>query len=442
MDDVINLNEETELVVSGAAIAIFDNSGDAPQKVVNREVREQAASKLIKWGDDNDLPQKILAELKKNSDLAAMLDLQARIMYTGGVDYELMDPITYQPLEKQADAEIEAFLKRNWMYPIQASQDFYKFFNFFPQFTLTNNRRKIKWLVAHPANWCRYALQDSNGKIKKCYVNANFPDAEVNDKETLDLPTIDPILDLPENLQKRNDGPHYIYGLSYPTGETFYSVPIFWGLKEGKWLELANRIPAFKLALMKNQVTVKYLIKFPSTYWAFRYQNWSKMSDLQKKEAKTKEIKTVVDYLQGEENAGKTLTTTTYKEPGRTDYTGIEITPIDDKIKDGVYLEDGVMAHIKFFTALGLDPAILGVVPGKGGSNRSGSDKREAITMYLRLIQMHIDLVLKPYDFVSEYNGWNNDKQLVRWFFREPNLATLDQVTPKKRDLSSSENMD
>lgn len=434
MAEEIVINEGATTMVFEHAIATFETQ--TPRTTVDKDEKNLSAEVIALWGESNNLPDLIIEQIEKNSDLASLLHLQARIMYAGGVDYELLDPTTYKPLEKQVEPEIEAFLKRNWHYPIQACEDFYRFFNFFPQFTVTQNQQKIKWLIAQPANRCRLSKQDSNGNIKRCYINTKWGDSKPEDPDTLKYGVINAITDQPENVKERNDGPHYIYAMSYPQGKTYYAVPNWWALKVSNWLELANKIPAFKLALMKNQMTIKYHLQFPDTHWKFVYPNWDSFDAKTKVEKKEAEVKKIVDLLQGEKNAGKTIVTgyhfdiIQFKE-----YPGVKITAIDDKIKDGMYLEDGVMATVKLFTALGMDPAILGIVPGNGGSNRSGSDKREATMMYTQLIQPHVDMVLKPYDFAADYNGWNNDAQLVRFFFKSAGvLPTLDKVTPAERN--------
>lgn len=409
----------------------------APTKAVNKRILETQAEVIALWGDDNLLPDNILHEIDQNSDLKALLHLQARVMYAGGVEYELMDPRTYKPMENQVHPEIEQFLKRNWHYPIQATEDFYRFDNVFPQFTIVKDRSKIKWLTAHPANFCRYELQNKdNGNIRKVYINADWEHGKPEDAETKRYPLLNPMLQDPEDLRKRKDGPHYIYPLSYPQGTTYYAVPNWWALKKANWLELMNKIPSYKLALMKNQLSMKYHIEFPDTHWDFICPGFDKLDKAKKKEVKEAEVKKIVTLLQGEENAGKTIVTGYHFDKIQfKEYPGIRITVIKDNLKDGAYLEDTVEGVIKMFTSLGLDPSILGIVPGKGGSNRSGSDKREAIMMYTQLIQPHVDMVLRPYEFVADYNGWNNEEHLVRWYFKSAaQIPTLNKVTPNERE--------
>jgi hypothetical protein len=440
MAEEIRIDEHNTVMVFEGAIATFANS-EKPKKPVDELVLSQAAEKIALWGTDNDLPQLIITELDKNSDLKSLLHLQARVMYAGGVRYELQDPTTGKPLEKQKDKDIDNFLKRSWHYPIQASEDFYRFLNFFPQFTVNQEGDKIKWLTAQPANYCRYSIQNKKtGKSDKCYVNTDWSDGKPEDSDTEIFNCLDPIFEDADYLHaNKGEKRHWIYGMTYPQGKLHYAIPNFWALKKSKWLELANKIPLFKLALMNNQVTIKYHIQFPDTHWDFICPGFDKLSKVEKLAIKTTEIKKIVDLLQGEENAGKSIVTgyQVEKISGK-EFPGIKIDAIDDKIKDGIYLEDSVEATIKLFTALGLDPALLGIVPGKGGSNRSGNDKKAALNAYISLIQPHIDLVLKPYEFISDYNLWNNDAQTVRWYFEAPLLQMLDQITPSQRETTTS----
>lgn len=411
-----------------------------PEQTVDEDIQEKNSDTIAYWGDGNDYPQIIREELGKNSDLISFLDLQARVLYAGGVGYELQNPSTGEVIPGR-NMEIEAFLFRNWRYPIEATIDFYKFINVFPEIILSNDRSKVKWLINRPAHQCRYELQDKKGRINNCYVSANWPETLYNDKTTLMRPVIDAAYDMPEDVKERRDNAkNYIYPVSYYSGNTYYQLANWNSLRKSKWLELANKIPAFKLAMMNNQISIKYHIQIPDYYWQWKFEGvWDTMSPEEKKGKKQEEIEAINTFLQGEKNAGKSITTGYKVTIDGKELPGIKIIAIDDKLKDGIYLEDSVEATIKMFSALGLDPSILGIVPGKGGSNRSGSDKREAINLYISIIQPHADVLLRPYNFISWYNGWNNENQMVRWYFKAPLMQTLDKVTPSQRETIPSE---
>jgi len=427
-------NEDASIVVFKGSGTLFEGvSTPRPQDVKSpNDQYTHILGKIAPWGEGNDFPQIIMAECEKNSDLGSFLDLQARIMYAGGVSYEVMDPQTGKHIDRRIP-EIDRFLFQNWGYPIQSCKDFYMLVNTFPEMILGKNREKIHWLIARPAAWCRYGLQDKNGKIPKVYISSDW--SALNSDTMLERPVINPLFEMPENLRERKDGFKYIYPLSYPSGRSYYQLANWNAIRMSKWLELANKIPAFKLAVMNNQITIKYHIQIPDYYWEWKYEGkWHTFTPEERKAKKEAEIEFINTFLKGEEKAGKSITTGYKLTPDGKELPGIKITAIDDKMKDGMYLEDSVEATIKLFSAIGLDPSILGIVPGKGGSNRAGSDKREALNIYISMIQMHIDIVLRPYDFISYYNGWNTDQQMIRWYFRAPLLQTLDKIKPSERE--------
>src|SRR5690606_37166661 len=135
--------------------------------------------------------------------------------------------------------------------------DFYKFINVFPELILTANREKINWLVARPANWCRYGIQNKAGDIDKCYVSTEWGSTLVTDEKVLKRPVLNPVYDMPEELRDNKKGLNYMYPLSYPSGRTYYQLASWNAIRKSKWLELANKIPAFKLSVMKNQISIK-----------------------------------------------------------------------------------------------------------------------------------------------------------------------------------------
>jgi hypothetical protein len=284
-------------------------------------------------------------------------------------------------------------------------------------------------------NHCRYSLQDQYGDVNWCYVNANWPDAAYDSKETIKLPVVDSIFGTPEEVREA-EYHQFVYALSYPTGKTYYQLASWNGIRKNGWLELANSIPEWKIAIMKNQISVKYHIEFPDYYWTEKfgeeYSNWS--AEKQAK-ARRKEFLRFNEILKGYKNAGKNISSSfkTDKATGKR-FAGVEIKLIGEKFAEGVYLEDATEATIKIFSALGWDPSTFGITPGKGGVNRSGSDKRESFNIYLSFITPHADILLKPYDFISDYNGWNNEEMEIKWSFNKPLMQTLDQVTPSERE--------
>lgn len=436
------MSKEQPIINNNATIAYFADTGamvtrkDKPRPI--KEKDPETNKEMAYWGDMNDFPQQIDSIIRKNADFGSMLNFLSGMLYAGGIDYHVKtinDDGTFQ-IEKKYIHAAEQFKKRNWHYAHSAVNDIFRYINIFPSFTLTKDGEEIYWLTCKPAKHCRLAKQKDDGSIPAVYVSANWDEInDVHDEYVKKYPLI-PYLTGSADWLRENKGKQYswIYHLAMPTGNTYYQLAHWYGLVESKWLDLANEIPKFKIAVMQNQITIKYHVEMPDYWMDWKYPNWDRLASEKQKELTEAEFKNFNDFLKGSEKAGKTITSTFKTDKhSKEAYPGWKITPIDDKIKDGLYLEDSTEATMKMFAAIGLDPALFGVVPGKGGSNRSGSDKREAMNIAISFLQRQADIVLKPYELASDYNGWNTEKQQLLWHFKKPYLQTLDQVKPEER---------
>ncbi|MNH20583.1 hypothetical protein D3C79_803600 [compost metagenome] len=106
---------------------------------------------------------------------------------------------------------------------------------------------------------------------------------------------------------------------------------------------------------------------------------------------------------------------------------GWEIIPIEDKLKEGAYIEDSQEASAHLMRAMGLDATLVGAGPGRNMGAGSGSDKRIAFNIYVALLQPYRDVILEPLNFISDYNGWTERIEGLTWRFREAKLETLDK---------------
>jgi hypothetical protein len=122
--------------------------------------------------------------------------------------------------------------------------------------------------------------------------------------------------------------------------------------------------------------------------------------------------------MAGAENTGNSLMVTFSSNPQlQKEYPGWKITAIDNKIRDGIYIEDSQEASSHLLFALAVDPTLIGSAPGKGMGAGSGSDKQAAFNQYISLCQAHADIILEPLHFIRDYNGW--DPRLTFKFKRE-----------------------
>lgn len=405
---------------------------------------------IAEWGIANDFPMQARRAKENNPDLVSALDWKARALYGGGLHYTIRDRFTKKPLEveKYPDMrpmiyEIDQFQFRNRHYMLKASVDLYDLFNVFPQIILSEDRQKITRIAAMEAEDCRYAKR-KNGSIPYVYMHPDWGEwnSSQKDEKLRRVACLDPLNTFPDELkEKRGDTLKYIFPLSYPTGKNYYQLIHWWSLQTSGWLDFGKMIPETKAAILKNLALIRYHIEMPDYWMGERYPNWGTMKPAERKKAVEAEFKIINDVLMGAQNAGKSVFTMFKTSMGK-EYGGWKITAVDDKMKDGALLADSSEVVIKIMSATGIDPSLSGLIPGKGGSNRSGSDKREALNIYMSLIKAHEDIILDPWQLTSWHNGWNSPDWETHWYLGRPYLQTLNQVTPKARETTPNPDTD
>lgn len=438
MSKSVLFNEAGTVAYVKDGSALFSLGFDKKTRPSSPVIKESVSNVYAPWGDDNLFPQNVIADVEKNSIIGSALKFQAETAYSGGLIYGIVDGYDndgneiFKPI---IDPAIEYFLKTSNIrrYLIEAFNDFYYFINCFPELVLSKDRKQIVAISEVDAAYCRWQKQNpKTGLIEYCYINANWENPG-DEKDWIKVPVIDPYFDPVEALRADTKGYKYIYPVSFPTpGKTYYQLAHWNAIRKSGWLDVAQAIPIFKKSLLKNQLTIKYHIKVPSFYWTDKYKDWEKKTDEKRQEIMKQEITAFNEFLKGGERAGMSIMTTfKFNEQTKIQYPGWIIEPIDDKLKDGAYIEDSQEASSHILFALGIDNTLIGSGPGKSMGAGSGSDKREAYNLYVTRVKVHQDLVLEPLHFIRDYNGWNPKIQ-----FRMKNafLQTLNKVTPEKRN--------
>jgi hypothetical protein len=414
------------------------------QPTITPTSREEDQEHILvaEWGEANDFPVQARKAKESNPDLINALDWRMRALYAGGIDYVVRDRSTLEdvhqlPEHRKLVYELDKFKFRNRQYLPQACLDFYDLGNAFAQLLLQEDRQKIDRIVALNAEDCRYKRRNKQGYLEKLYIHPDWQEWNNSEKdEKLRIVDIlDPLFADPEELKtKKGETLKYAYPISVPTGKSYYQYPSWWSVKVSKWLDFSNLIPEAKTAIIKNMAKIQYHIQMPDYWMQERYKNWTKMTDEEKKAATVNEFKIINDVLHKPENHGKSVYTVfkTMQQQGK-EYGMWKIEAVDDKMKDGALLADSSEGTTKILSANGVDPSLTGLIPGKNTS-RSGSDKREALNIYMSLIRIHQDGILDPWNFTSWYNGWNTENIEVIWFIVTPLLQTLNRVNPDNRE--------
>lgn len=157
---------------------------------------------------------------------------------------------------------------------------------------------------------------------------------------------------------------------------------------------------------MKNQMRINYLISIPTTYWAAAYADWNTLTPEEQSNRKKTKLTEVNDRLTGVENAGKSIMIEVGVDVNGEKLPGWDITVLEDKLKDGSYIEDSQEASAHLLRALGLDGTLVGAGPGRNLNAGGGSDKLIAFNMYVALLGAQRQVVDEPVYFAARYNGY------------------------------------
>lgn len=419
------------------AVLTTDSIKTQPTTVVEKQVA--GPTEYQRWGDNNDYPKSIYDRCRPNSIIPSAIEWKARAVRSGGVRYGVIDgykPDGTEIFRPVTVDEIEEFLSLNDLdlYFEEAFSDLYWFSHIFPELILSNDRKKIAALVHQEATFCRFSRQDQkSGKIGSVFIDANWPSGKAETWRK--LPVIDPYFD-PVGQIRNSKSFSFIYPLSYTSpGRIYYQQPSWHSIIDGNWLDVANQIPELKKYVMKNQMSIKYVIHIPEEWWEWKYPgfNTGKYTDAKRKEVMKTERDRFQSSLTGVTNSGKVLMLTYKTDASRNEYTKWEIKPFSTTKQDGEYMEESQEASSHILYALGIDGTLIGNTPGKQMGAGSGSDKRVAWNIFIINNKPYQDKVLKPLDLITKYNGWKgpDDKKIV-WRFNNYLIATLDSGSEAK----------
>lgn len=409
---------------------------DSSVTVVKVDVKDKTAE-IASWGSKNDYPQQILKAVRPNGSASSGLRFLRKAHYGNGLI--LVRDVSNEQGKKETKmvdlAEVPATQKffldsqmnRFWKETIA---DLEYFSIGFPEYILSDNFQTINKVRRQKTAWCRFSLPNPDTNlVEYVYISEKFGKESVatTSEYVEEVPLIDSYWS-PEEVKeycKVNNIKKFIRPIFYPLiDEAMYPKSEWHAVVESGWLEVANSVPALKKSLFANQMTIKYLVEINELYFQKIYnEQWTKFSPDERIEIRRKVVDAVNESLSGNDNAGKSIQSMKFIEEGK-EYSAVTITAIDDKLKDGSYLPEAEAANSEVLFALGVDPTLIGAgIPGGKLGAGSGSDKREAFTILSALFKTNRETTLEVYDFISQYNGWD---QTIRAAFENTILTTLD----------------
>jgi len=407
--------------------------------------------KVVPWGLENNTPNTLIEKVYANPIMARGMLFNTELAYGDGimpVKKTVVDgKIVLEPVLD--NVEINSFFENNDIsgYLLEQLTDMNFFYNVFPEIILNQESpRKIVELNHLEAVFSRWSeMDEKTRRIMWHAYSAKFGIETPKKEEIVVTPVLNfknPLLDLKRRLglepdvngkttvEKKN---RYIIPITFPTpGRFYYQKPYYISIIESGWYEFAQQIPAFKKALLKNQMTLKYHIQLSADYWKILFAAEGIKKPEDQLARKTTELKNMQDFLADAKNTGKSVISYTAYTPDGKPMETVKITAIENTFKGGEYISDLEEVSNIISYGMGIHPSLIGSSPGKN-TTINGTEARELFIIKQALLKPVRDRILLPLYIVKAINKWP-----AEIYFTIPNLelTTLDKGTGSQKVIS------
>jgi hypothetical protein len=388
----------------------------------------------------NDYWREVYERTKRNSLIHPTLAWQSNQLAACNLIYGTIrgfDKNMNEIFEPLQIPEIDEFLDANDMelYMEETLRDLKWWSHAFPEFRLNEERSRIVSLSVYDALHCCFSEQNTTtGNKDYVYVSANWP--RERGETWMKIKCLDPYWNVNGQIANSKQT-EFIYPLSFSSPGRIYIQDTPWHrIIDSNWLDVAEAIPLFKKYLMEHQMTIKYVIHVPLSWWKWKYPKWESLSPEEKSTVRKKELSTFEGALTGVKKTGKTLMLTFNDNANGKQYTKWEVQELKgSSLGDGAYIEDSKEASEHILFSLAQHASLMGNTPGKGMGAGSGSDIRVSNNVFFINNRPFINKAKKPYEKITSFNGWvGPKKEKVVW--RAANYFI--ETTDTKKEISQS----
>lgn len=424
----------------GAPADVKPNTSKQTEVVEDKSSVDKVS--VVNWGPNNDFPVTANTTIKSVGVLNTGLKYIRNFTMGQGIfpcTVTGYDDTGNEILEILDDEEIVKFCSSRMVrrYLEKTLRDYLKFGVGNVQLIPNEDGSKMVGINAINSMFVRYG-EAEKGVINKAIIAGKWPDnpgkGEYEEIQVLD--EYDPMADLLRlKLENKTAKKSFIFAVrdSWSNAE-YYSEPIWLSAYLAGWIDIANSVPAFLKKAYQNQITWKWHIKIPYAYWDKKYP----VADFATPAARLAAIEEAMDALEenlcGVQNADKPIFT--FFEVGANGKAEEqwEITPLDNKYKEGDKLITSAAANSEILFSLMINPNVLGAgMPGGAyAGNQGGSNIREAFLVNIANSWIDRQCILDPLEAFLEYNGVPN----VQLRFRSTILTTLDTGAGTSKTLS------
>jgi hypothetical protein len=454
MSEVSFSKDGTPLIAYGKR-AIYQTVGK-PSAASSREVMGTTPIKPLQgtpevegvnispWGTGNKFPQDADEIIQKVGVLNTGLRFIRNVILGQGIfpcKIKGYDDKGNEVIEVIEDQKLKLFLNSRMVrrYMEKASRDFLKYGIAFPEFIPSADGKSFSGLNCINAIYSRLSVANENGEIENAIVSGKFPATPTDTTQYKVIPVLseyDPEEDLDRRrLERSLAGKSLIYPLRDSwSNKDYYSAPMWWSTKEAGWTEIAQLIPQFLKQAYKNQISWKWHVKIPYSFWDKKFPKTEYKTEVARQEAISNYLDTIETNLCSPENANKAIFTFFEIGPGGKAEEQWVIEALDNKYKDGENLVTSAAANSEILFSLGINPNVLGAgMPGGTyAGNQGGSNIREAYLVNIANSWTERQNLLDPIECFLRFNGIKD----VELRFRNTILTTLDTGAGTQKTLS------
>lgn len=440
VEDASAINVRTEL-----SLLTVKTEGEVKKKtsVIPKQIIQ---TDWLCWDDpQNDFPNLVTKDLESDYELAGLIDIYCKTLYSGGIRYgkysqpdnngkRIFIPMDIPEINDWLD------LTSANLYLQEAFVDLKTFHNAWCELNMDGRgaaKGNIAAMSIQDANFCRHGKHNPKSKLKdSVYISANWLDPS-QDKEKYFQ--VDPYFNpLKQAKDKMADVFYYPMIVPGVPGRINYALPFWNSIRKSKILELTKLMLDYEYAYLKNAASIRYHIELSEEYFKTKYME--KWSNAKRAEDRIKIIQAeqlaIDKLLMGNENSGKSVTSLLLRNAMGADATSIKITPIEHKIQSGQFEGSRNGFTAAKMRALGLRPDLAGGIGDKSNNlgGNSGSSSRVAANIHALENQAMQEIALSPFNKVIKYvNEWDKKYPGLVFITEQFFLATLDNVNPNNR---------
>lgn len=427
---------DTDLYVfeSKATAVLFDRKeGHTPVAI---KKSNSDTGRYASWGDGNTYPQDFTRKLNKTGAAIGGLDVLVSAHFGLGFrlfqDTETEQGVIARERLRTAFPQINAFFKFcRWDITLSEIVEDYETYGIaFVEYLLSPNFQQVTSIKRHQAAHCRLGIPQEKGYVEKVYINSDWEN--LNEEITQEVPffsDIHSVETLKEYCKEKKIRKFIIPVMRSLSTEKNYPKVKWHSSFHNGWIDVVLSVPVFKKYMFENQLNIKFVVYIADDFLLHKYgiETWREMSDQEKDKRREETARQVDEHMSGNQSAGRSLIAPFFRDQNGNLIKGIEVVPIDDKIKDGSFLPDATAGNSEILFPMGVDPCLLGAgIPGGsgGGLNGAGSDKREAYTILSTRMPIRRLRTLEVFERIRDWNGWD---ETLYGNFPNINLTTLDK---------------